>query len=59
MPKLKKMLWGLEALRVLEDKLGSSIYELKKAADKMEYIISQVNTARRSSHECQRIAAAI
>lgn len=51
MPKLKKMLWGLEALRVLEDKLGSSIYELKKAADKMEYIISQVKTGQLSNNE--------
>jgi hypothetical protein len=55
-PKLKKMLWGLEALRVLEDKLGSSI---KKAADKVEYIISQVKTGPLNSNDRQKIAAAI
>lgn len=49
------MLWGLEALRVLEDKLGSSIYEIKKAADKMAYTISQVNTALLTSNGFQNI----
>ena len=43
-PELKKMFWGLEALRVIEDKLGTSLYEIRKAKNQMENTIQIVRT---------------
>jgi chromosome segregation ATPase len=40
--KLKKMLWGLEALRVFNDRLSSSLSQIQKAQDSMERTIKQV-----------------
>ncbi|KAK4183825.1 hypothetical protein QBC35DRAFT_83621 [Podospora australis] len=39
--KLKKMLWGWEALRVFNDKLSASISRIQRAQDTMEHIIRQ------------------
>jgi hypothetical protein len=40
--KLKKMLWGLEALRVFDDRLSGSLSQIQKAQEAMERIIKQV-----------------
>jgi hypothetical protein len=42
--KLKKMLWGLEALRVFDDKLSSSLSQIQKAKETMDHTIQQVRT---------------
>ncbi|KAM7206548.1 hypothetical protein V8F20_002674 [Naviculisporaceae sp. PSN 640] len=39
--KLKKMLWGWEALRVFNDKLNSSISQIQRAQEAMEHVIKQ------------------
>ncbi|KAM7213096.1 hypothetical protein V8F06_011519 [Rhypophila decipiens] len=39
--KLKKMLWGWEALRVFNDKLSSSLFQIQRAQEAMEHIIKQ------------------
>lgn len=39
--KLKKMLWGLEALRVFDDRLSASISQIQKAQEAMERTIKQ------------------
>lgn len=39
--KLKKMLWGWEALRVFNDKLSSSLSQIQRAQDIMERYIRQ------------------
>lgn len=39
--KLKKMLWGLEALRVFDDRLSASLSQIQKAQDAMERTIKQ------------------
>ncbi|KAK3987693.1 hypothetical protein QBC44DRAFT_117231 [Cladorrhinum sp. PSN332] len=39
--KLKKMLWGWEALRVFNDKLSSSLSQIQRAQDAMERAIRQ------------------
>jgi hypothetical protein len=40
--KLKKMLWGLEALRVFDDRLSASLTQIQKAQDAMERTVKQV-----------------
>ena len=40
--KLKKMLWGLEALRVFDDRLSASLAQIQKARESMERTIKQV-----------------
>jgi hypothetical protein len=40
--KLKKMLWGLEALRVFDDRLSGSLAQIQKAQDAMERTVKQV-----------------
>jgi len=40
--KLKKMLWGLEALRVFNDRLSSSLSQIQKAQEAMERTIKEV-----------------
>lgn len=40
--KLKKMLWGLEALRVFDDRLSASLGQIQKARESMERTIKQV-----------------
>ncbi|KAK4465126.1 hypothetical protein QBC42DRAFT_26114 [Cladorrhinum samala] len=39
--KLKKMLWGWEALRVFNDKLSSSLSQIQRAQDVMERYVRQ------------------
>ncbi|KAK3326630.1 hypothetical protein B0H66DRAFT_551399 [Apodospora peruviana] len=39
--KLKKMLWGWEALRVFNDKLSSSLSQIQRAQEAMEHTIKQ------------------
>ncbi|KAK0722603.1 hypothetical protein B0T26DRAFT_643204 [Lasiosphaeria miniovina] len=39
--KLKKMLWGWEALRVFNDKLSSSLSQIDRAHEAMEHTIKQ------------------
>lgn len=39
--KLKKMLWGLEALRVFDDRLSASLSQIQKAREAMERTIKQ------------------
>ncbi|KAL3424188.1 GTPase-activator protein for ras-like GTPase containing protein [Phlyctema vagabunda] len=39
--KLKKMLWGLEALRVFDDRLSASISQIQKAQESMERTYKQ------------------
>lgn len=39
--KLKKMLWGLEALRVFDDRLSASLAQIQKAREAMERTIKQ------------------
>lgn len=39
--KLKKMLWGLEALRVFDDRLSASLSQIQKAQEAMERTIKQ------------------
>jgi hypothetical protein len=41
--KLKKMLWGLEALRVFDDRLSASLSQIQKAREAMERTIKQVS----------------
>lgn len=36
------MLWGLEALRVFDDRLSGSLSQIQKAQDAMERIVKQV-----------------
>ncbi len=45
--KLKKMLWGLEALRVFDDRLSASLAQIQKAREAMERTIKQVNQGPR------------
>ena len=40
--KLKKMLWGLEALRVFDDRLSGSLSQIQKAQEAMERAVKQV-----------------
>ncbi|KAK3350290.1 hypothetical protein B0T25DRAFT_457435, partial [Lasiosphaeria hispida] len=40
--KLKKMLWGWEALRVFNDKLSSSLSQIQRAQAAMEHVIKHV-----------------
>jgi hypothetical protein len=47
--KLKKMLWGLEALRVFDDRLSASLAQIQKAQDAMERTVKQVCRALLSS----------
>lgn len=42
--KLKKMLWGWEALRVFNDKLSSSLSQIQRAQEAMEHVIKQVSS---------------
>jgi hypothetical protein len=42
--KLKKMLWGLEALRVFDDRLSGSLSQIQKAQDAMERTVKQVRS---------------
>jgi hypothetical protein len=44
--KLKKMLWGLEALRVFDDRLSASLSQIQKAREAMEHD----SGVRRASH---------
>ena len=41
--KLKKMLWGLEALRVFDDRLSASLSQIQKAREAMERTIKQAS----------------
>ncbi|KAE9369730.1 hypothetical protein N431DRAFT_345331 [Stipitochalara longipes BDJ] len=41
--KLKKMLWGLEALRVFDDRLSASLSQIQKAREAMERTIKQLH----------------
>ena len=43
MDKLKKMLWGLEALRVFDDRLSASLSQIQKAREAMERTIKQAS----------------
>jgi hypothetical protein len=43
---LKDMLWGLEALRIFNDKLGKAIERIKEAKEKMESKCSWVSASR-------------
>jgi hypothetical protein len=45
--KLKQMLWGLEALRVFDDKLNRGLNQIKAAQTKM---YSQLETVSSSKH---------
>lgn len=40
--KLKKLLWGLEALRVFDDRLSASLAQVQKAQEAMERVAKQV-----------------
>ncbi|KAK0744618.1 hypothetical protein B0T21DRAFT_282031, partial [Apiosordaria backusii] len=40
--KLKKMLWGWDALRIFNDKLSTSLSQIQRAHDVMENVIKQV-----------------
>jgi hypothetical protein len=40
--KLNKMLWGLEALRVFDDRLSTSLSQIRKARETLEHTIDQV-----------------
>jgi hypothetical protein len=40
--KLKKMLWGLEALRVFDDRLSGSLSQIQKAYESMGRTVKQV-----------------
>jgi hypothetical protein len=40
--KLKKLLWGLEALRVFDDRLSASLGQVQKAQEAMERVAKQV-----------------
>ncbi|KAH9217918.1 hypothetical protein DL95DRAFT_89415 [Leptodontidium sp. 2 PMI_412] len=40
--RLKKMLWGLEALRVFNDRLSASLSQIQKAQEAMERTVKQV-----------------
>jgi hypothetical protein len=40
--KLKRMLWGLEALRVFDDRLSTSLSQIRKARETLEHTIDQV-----------------
>ena len=48
--KLKKMLWGLEALRVFDDRLSGSLSQIQKAQEAMERTVKQVRQAPHSVH---------
>ena len=39
--KLRKMLWGLEALRVFDDRLTAALSQIQKAREAMERTIKQ------------------
>jgi hypothetical protein len=41
--KLKKMLWGLEALRVFDDKLKRGIQEIKACKNTMDKELNRVS----------------
>lgn len=41
--KLKKMLWGLEALRVFNDKLTRALQEVKDGKEKMKGGLARVS----------------
>ena len=41
---LKKMLWGLEALRVFDDKLRTALSEIKNAKIKMKTELEKAST---------------
>ncbi|KAH9205317.1 hypothetical protein DL95DRAFT_491699 [Leptodontidium sp. 2 PMI_412] len=43
--KLKKMLWGLEALRVFDDRLSASLSQIQKAQEAMERTVKQIFVA--------------
>jgi hypothetical protein len=40
--KLKKHLWGLEALRIISDRLESSLVQIQRARQSVEHIVKQV-----------------
>lgn len=40
--KLKKYLWGLESVRILEDHLESTMAQIEKARQSLEHRIKQV-----------------
>lgn len=44
--KLKKMLWGWDALRIFNDKLSASLTQIQRAHDTMDNIIKQVCSDR-------------
>lgn len=58
--KLKKMLWGLEALRVFDDRLSASLAQIQKARESMERTIKQVcvypTPISRSLSDCRKLA---
>jgi hypothetical protein len=41
--KLKQMLWGLEALRVFDDKLTRALREIKEGNEKMRGALARVS----------------
>ena len=41
--KLKQMLWGLEALRVFDDKLTRALQEIKEGKEKMKGALAKVS----------------
>ena len=43
--KLKKMLWGLEALRVFDGKLTSALQEIKDGKESMKGALERVSFA--------------
>jgi len=41
--KLKEMMWGLEALRVFDDKLARALVQIKEAKTKMKNYLQTVS----------------
>jgi hypothetical protein len=40
--RLERMLWGLEALRVFDDRLSTSLSQIRKARETLEHTVDQV-----------------
>jgi hypothetical protein len=54
--KLKEMLWGLEALRVFDDKLGKALQKIDEAKEVMTKKAQWVSHGNLSTHQvmCRR-----
>ncbi len=42
--RLERMLWGLEALRVFDDRLSTSLSQIRKTRENLEHTIDQVQS---------------